>query len=59
MIGFGIVIVGIAPGPDLSRLILAICRHLSIKEPEGNIDSLYFVNVILVLKNLGQEAFSQ
>ena len=59
MIGLGILVIGIGPGPDLGCLILTIRRHIRIKEPEGNIDSLYFINVILVLKNLGQEAFSQ
>ena len=59
MIGFGIVIVGIAPGPDHGRRILSICRNICVEKPEGDINSLYFINVILVLKDLGQEPFPQ
>ena len=56
--GLGVIIVAVAPCADFSGTIAYLCVHIRIKQPERNIDSFDFVDMVLILKNFRQKAFS-
>ena len=58
MAGFRIIIIAVAPDSGCCRTKTDTGIRICIKEPEGHIDSLDFINMVLILKNLRKQAFS-
>ena len=55
---FRIIIIFIAPAPDLGRTIADIRIRIRIKQPEWNVNTLDLINMVLILKDLRKKPFS-
>ena len=56
--GLRIVIITVTPYGNSGRTVTHLCLNIGIKQPEGNINPLNLINMILILKNLRQQSFA-
>ena len=53
MVGFGDLIIALLINTGIACFVDSRALYLTITEPEGNIDTLYLLDVILVLEGIG------
>ena len=53
--GFRIIVVAVTPGTYTGGAIANLRIHIGIEKPEGNINSLDLIDVVLILENLRQK----
>ena len=56
--GFGVIVVTVAPCMDLCGPVTHLRIHIGVEKPEGYIDTLDLVDMVLILENLWQQPLS-
>ena len=58
MAGFRVDIIPVAPAADLGGAVVHVGINVTAEKPEGHIDTLDFIDMVLVLKDFQQESLT-